>query len=377
MKWVITFLVLVMMVNVSGASANLPSFDAVLTSQDPFPAEPGEIMEIEVEVQNTGLGEAVNTKVEVIEEYPFELLPGEERIKIFQSINPKSSVKATYKFQIGENAITDDYEMEFRISVSDQVTQIEKLSVSVQGEPKIVIQEITIEPENVEAGGSVVLGILVSNVGSGTAKHLTLTLNSTSELIPVLSEGNSYIGNLGPGKNAIAEIELSVDSSAAQKTYLMKLGANYEDESGTSVSDTFDIGIPVEGTVRLDVIKIEPNYARDVIEIEVANKGTVEAKSVEARLIKDGDIIDIDYISQIKPTKKTTFSFPLITEGTGTLEITYSTPNLQEETITKDIIFSYGNGNGSQDYSGAIFLVIIIIVVGFYFWRRRRLKQNK
>jgi len=368
-----------MVVFMGSASALLvaPSMDAVLTSQEPFPAEPGEIVEIEVEIQNNGKGEADDVSVEIDVNSPFSLLPGEEKTKKFSIIGPESSVKISYNLHIEEDAITNDYDIEFKIFLNDDFYVTKEVQVSVQGDPKIIIESVSISPENAEAGGEAEIIVNVKNVGTGTARHFNLVLSSTSDLVPILSKGSVYMGDLAPSESGTAKMKLSIINTAEQKTYAMKLNVDYLDESGDEETKSFDIGIPVSGTVKLDVIKTEPNYDRGLLEIEVANKGTTEAKSVEARLVYNGEILDIDYISQIKPNKKTTFNFPLVMEGTGQLEINYIGPGLEENKITKDIVFDFEQGNGQNNSSAiALAVVVIIIVVGFWFWRRRRKKKK-
>lgn len=361
-------------VAIPSAQAVAPSMNATITVQDPFPAEPGRTVSIEIEIQNNGKGEATEVTVELMEQPPFTLVPGEERIKTFSIIKPKSSVKEGYVLLIDDNAVTSTYDIEFRIGI-DQAFILEKIPIVVQGTPKMIIEEISLE--NVaEAGGQVGVSISVKNVGTGAARHVTLELNASEELIPLLSEGTSYLGTLNPNDNISSTVHLTIDDSAEETTYVMKLHVTYEDESGTEVKKDFEIGIPVQGTVKLDILKVEPNSQRQQLEIEVANKGTTEATSVEARLFKDGELVDLDYISQIKPTKKTTFAFPLVSGGEGVLEIHFTGPGLKESVVTKDLVFDY-QVNGNSDSSGTtVLIVIIIVIIVTYFWRRRRSKKT-
>ena len=378
MKEIILALVLIgVLVSISTAQALSPSFDIILTSQEPFPAEPGENVDIEIEIQNSGDGTARDVVLEIIYKEPFKLLPGEEIKRSFPIIQPDGLVSTNYKIHIDEDAVTNEYDIEFRLILNDLVSIKKEVSVDVQGEPKVILEKIVVEPAQIEAGGHANVTVYAKNVGTGTARHLLLTLNSTPELIPALSSGSFYVGHLAPGVTGAAEMMLSVDSTAEEKTFVMMLTATYQDESNDDNQEVFDIGIPVTGTVQLDIIKTEPNYQRGLLEIEIANKGTADAKSVEARLFKNGDLVDIDYISQIKSTKKTTFNFPLIEEGKGTLEIIFTGPGLMSNKITKDIVFDYKAGNGSSDGGAtAIVVIVIIIIVGFYFWRRRKKKKG-
>lgn len=359
------------------SQALAPSFNLVLTSQKPFPAEPGNNVEVEVELQNNGDGEATAVRLEIVESSLFSLLPGEEKLKTFQLIGPHDSVRASYKLHIGEEVVSGEYEVQFRIfSGTSTAFKTEKVSVSVQGSPRLVIDEIALDPKNIEAGGVAEITVFVDNVGSGSARHLAVSLNSTAEIIPVLSQGSDYLGELAPGASAVAHLRVSIDANAEQKTYLLELRVTYQDESNTEASKVFMVGIPVLGTVNLDIIKTDVNSEAGTVEIEVANKGTTDAKSIEARLLKNGEVIGVDYISQIKPSKKTTFSFPIL-EGEASLEMKYTGPGLAENAVNKTLIFT-NSGNSKPNTSMWVAVVaVIIVILGLIYWRRRRKKHQQ
>lgn len=352
------------------------NLNVVLVDQTPLPAEPGKTVEIEVEIQNTGYGEASNNIIEILPATPFSLISGETKTKTIQNIPARSSKKATYNLFVDEDAATKNYDLSFSITTNnDKITK--DITITVRGVPKVIIEDITIDPEHVEAGGQAELRVYVRNVGTGTARQLQLTLNATTNIIPVLSKGSVFLGDLDPSQIAIATMKISIDNEAEEKTYNMVLEANYQDESNVDVTKRFYAGIPVSGTVRLDILRIEPNFQRQTLEIEIANKGTTEAKAVEAQLFVGGKLVDIDYISQIRSTKKTTFSFPLISEKSAVLQVDYVGPGLEKNSIRKDIILSSVQPRSSPT-SGIITAFVIIVIIGgiVYFWKFRKKRHH-
>ena len=71
-----------------------PHIEIELVNQNPYPAEPGKNVNVEVDIKNTGLGDATDIVVELVSKAPFTLLPGEEAIKGFSRITSKGSAKA-------------------------------------------------------------------------------------------------------------------------------------------------------------------------------------------------------------------------------------------------------------------------------------------
>lgn len=375
MKYLIVVILALAALPLVAAQPVAPNLNVVLVNQTPFPAEPGDVVEIEIELQNNGFGSASQVTMEFTENDPFSLVIGEEKVRTFQLIPAQESVKTSFKILIDPDAISDAYQLAFLINSLGGSALTEEVTLDVQGEARIIIDQVLVEPKQVEAGGQAIVDIHVRNVGSGTARHMLLTLNATDDIIPTLSKGSIYLDDLDPGETSVAQMELSVDDGAEEKTYVMKLTVTYDDEANIEITETFDLGIPVSGTVRLDVIKVEANYERQLVEIEVANKGSTEAKSVEASLFYDGEFVDIDYISTIKANKITTFTFPLILEGQGTLQIDYIGPGLQENQVEKTVSFNFVQQSSGGNPLPVLAVIIIVGLVLFWWLRRKRKKK--
>jgi len=358
---------------------NTPVFNVILTKQTPYPVEPGKNVNVEVEVQNTGLADANNIVVEIAPSDPFELLPGSERTTTYTKISASSSVKVSYDLKVNDSAISNQYELEFRIYFANNPTNYlsKKVLVNVQGQPDFIIDSTWTVPEEIEPGGTVKVFARIKNVGSGTATQTQVTLNSTSGLlIPVLSRGTVYLGDIRPGTDAVAEIELSVDTTAEHKTYLSTLSLSYKDETGSAIQKSFPMGIPVTGIINIEIVKTEANFERDVLQIEIANKGTADANSLEAKLVINGNAVGVDYVSQLKATKKITLEFPLVMEGEGQLVLDFTSPGLKQTEVTKDVSLKYQNPNGNSTLSMLITLAIVA-VIAYLLWRRFFRKKKK
>jgi len=350
-----------------GEVITAPAIDIVLTSQTPYPVEPGENVNIEIEVQNSGTS-AKDVIVEIIVKEPFVLLPGEDAEKMFASIAGGGSVKTSYNLFVQNTALTNQYEIEFKVYTDAVKTTYIKdgVMVNVQGDPELILEDLQISDG--VPGGDVNLTAKISNIGTGTARHLKLSFNSTNELIPLLSGGSVYLGDLNPGQTARAVMGISVDSSAEQKTYTAALTAEYLDESNTPNQKIFSVGIPIKGSVLLDIIKVEPDYRTDRLKIEVANKGTTEAKSLEAKLTIDGKLVGVEYTSTLKATKKTTLSFPLILKGTGTLTIDYTGPGLEKNQAIKEVTLNFEPPSGDSTWVAAALIAVMAII--YLFWKK-------
>ncbi len=123
----------------------------------------------------------------------------------------------------------------------------------------------------------------------------------------------------------------------------------------------------------IDIIKIEPDFSRGRLSIEIANKGTTDATSLESTLTVNGKVMDVEYSSTLKATKKTTLSYPLVIYGTGILEIKYRGPGLENNVVTKEITldFEAPAADGTTTY---LIVVVVVVIIGYWLWRRRKKK---
>jgi hypothetical protein len=352
-----------------------PDINIVLTKQNPYPVNPGDNVNIEIEIQNNGYADADNIKIEIQPKPPFTLLPGEEKTKTFSRIAARDSVTADYNLHVDRNATTNSYEIEFRIyEIPSNDYTVEKVLLSVEGAPDLIIEEVKTNKEAIEPGEFIELETVFKNIGTGTAHDVDVSLTSNSSyIVPVFSGGNVYIGDIEPEKSKLGLFKLSIDSSAEPATYTLTLTVNYKNENNTGTTETFNIGLPVKGSIFIDIIKIEPNYEKNVVKIEIANKGTADAKSIEAKLIVNGKTVGVDYVTQLKANKKSTLEFPLILRGQGKLVLNYIGLGTEENEITKELTFNFTQPQ--QDNTVNIIIAVVIIsAVVYIFWKRFKKK---
>jgi len=366
----------------SGVSMAQTSSDlqVVLTKQTPYPADPGGMLDVEIEIQNNGYADANNYIVEIVPDSPFTLVTGQDATKTFSRISARNSVKTTFKLTVSDTAISNNYDLKFRIypQLSPDIYTERTVSIDVQGSTNFVIENITTVPANIEPGGRVDLHVNIRNIGTGTARQVqgSFAAESTS-IVPILSGGMVYVGDIAPEGTKDVRLTIGIGSDLNYGVYSSTLTLSYKDENNAQQTQSFDLGIPVTGVIIMDIISIEPDYTRGTIDIEVANKGTADASSVEAKLFMGGEETGIDYLSQLKATKKTTFSFPLVMQGAGELVIDYVGPDLKEGQIRKDVVLNFEAPGGETSGISIVFWFAVIVIIGFFVWRRYFRKKKR
>jgi len=354
------------------------TLNVVLTSQSPYPVEPGQVVDIEVTLENTGLGDASNVILEIVPASPFTLLPGQEQMKSFTKVSAMSSVKTSYKLYVNSSAISDTYDLNFKIYKNNDLNSFinGEVQITVQGEPKLVVNEIVTEPSEIEPGEMLTIKTRIKNVGAGSAHYIEFTFVPNTTLItPVLSGGAFYIDSIGPGEIAEAVFMVDIDNSAEYQTYTAMLYAAYKDDSGTEGTNAFTVGIPVRGKPVLDILSTKLEDSEFTVNLQ--NIGTSTAKAIKVVLVQNNQIKDVNIVSELKPTKYKTLRFTGFSYGTATINITYlDEMNVEHSTqvpvsITKQVV-----EQKSELPATSIVLLAVVVVETYYIFQLRKGKKH-
>jgi hypothetical protein len=349
----------------------------VLTKQNPYPVEPGQVVSIEVSLQNSGYGEAQNIVLEINPKSPFTLLPGEEKTKTFSRVPALDHVTASYKLYVDNSAVSDNYEMEFTSYRSGSDVKItNKVTVQVQGKPKLVLEKVETDPFDIEPGNTVKITATIKNVGTGSTSSMEAAfVSNTTLLVPVLSGGLYYVGTLNAGEEKDATFTMSVDNSAEYKTYPNTLMLSYNDESGAQVSDSFYVGVPIRGNPIIDILSAKIDGSDFKVDIE--NIGTANAKALKILLVQGGKTADSAIANELRPSKSKTIRFTGFEYGQATVNISYldeSNKFFSAEYPVSIVQSSAGSNQGGEAGLSPLVPVLIVVVVleSYYVWRLRK-----
>ena len=370
----------------SGAAAQTASTNLVLTKQSPYPVEPGQVVDIEVSLQNNGTGIQENIVLEIVPQPPFTLLPGEDITETFSKIDPYDSVSKSYKLKVDESAVSANYDLEFRYYQLGTTSRIIKdLSITVQGTPKVVVTDVRTEPETMKPGDEVEVHVYLKNEGTGEASQTELALVTEADadteetmITPVLSGGIVYVGQLGVNEEKIAIFTLYIDNDAEYKSYLSTLTIDYKDESGTSNSVTYDLGLPVKGNPVIEVLSAKIDNSAYKVDIE--NIGTANAKALKIALIQDGEIKDSSVANELRPTKHKTIRFQGFRFGDALINISYLDEKNELFTYELPVTIArplYAEESAGADFSSAALILLVLVIIEAYYIRRLRKRLKK
>ncbi len=248
-------------------------------------------------------------------------------------------------------------------STSDSIT----LGLNIQ-DAGVDFKVTDISYEATGPGEMVTINVGLKNVGDAGADDLTVGLDLSSPFTPA-DTPEKYIGAIKAGEELTVSFKVYIGWDADTKTYSIPLELSYK-VGGTTYTDEKDIGIDVGGRVVLEIINVKSSTST---QIEVANVGTRAADAVKGTLIVGGTMQPgsetsdapasqssaeyaarrgmrnataadaqmpaspnvtraapagiqqfIDYKSDIKVTKQTTFTFDTTSTGNAVLLLEYN-----------------------------------------------------
>lgn len=163
-------------------------------------------------------------------------------------------------------------------------------------QPLVVLDTYAVEPETLSPGQPFTLTLAVRNVGSGSARQVTLTLggrSSADKLSPIapLGSGNvKYLDLLAPGAAGQVTTSFIVDGSAAGGVYLMSVDLDYLDEKNAALERSEQISVVVKAQPQLEAsfygLDVRPLVGQPFdLAVEVVNVGRTRANTNNAELL--------------------------------------------------------------------------------------------
>ncbi|MCE8423163.1 MAG: COG1361 S-layer family protein [Candidatus Methanoperedens sp.] len=270
---------------VNAALADSTVLSISLANYDPNPAIAGDTVDVRIGIQNIGGTTTNDLMLEIVPEYPFELVPGENAVQDvgivqeYQADSTQNIKVVTYHMQINKNAPAGSYELKVKYyeQGSNEVTQ---KSLSLEVKSKESAEVIHIDQTMLVPGKQSSLKFTINNVGNAPLRDLTFSwANDDKIILPVGSDNTKYIRYIDIGNGTDLEYQVMADTNAQPGLYKLNLYLTYEDSMSnqTKTISTF-AGVYVGGGTDFDVAFSDNTNGQ--MSFSVANIGSNPANSV-------------------------------------------------------------------------------------------------
>jgi len=257
-----------------------------LINQNPDPARAGEIVELRLMVENLGGKESNNLELELLPQYPFTKISGEEYVKTIKTLSGyqkgDDAVIIKYKLRVDKDAVKGTNEIKIKEGKAGSNTYTTKVfNIEVSG--KEFAQIIYIDKAKLDPGKEIPLKFTITNIGNSPLQNLIFSWNEEDGVIlPVYSDDTKYIKYIDVGKSSDLEYIVVADVNAVAGLYQLNLNLKFESENGTSREINTKAGVFVGGETDFDVTFSESSAGQT--SLSVANTGNNQALSVTVRI---------------------------------------------------------------------------------------------
>lgn len=366
---------------------------ATLLNYQPVPAQPGDTIDVWIQVTNDGGEASASGTVTIIDSYPFSVESATDKVKEFTSIPARETFLIKTRVRIDKNAHEGTNYLSIEVRENGKTDYLTAdLPITIQGRSSALsIMKASSVPAMLTPGQEGRLSLIIQNIGETKLRNVQVELNLADlSVAPTTSSNAKTIASLAGGESSTFDFDLLAFPDAAANAYQLPVMLRYEDEQGNTLTQNETIGLIIgsapELLVYLEQNDLSSETKQGNVVIKFVNKGLDQIKLLELEVLENenvsvlsespvlyvGNIDADDYESADLTLKimKSSVNVPLKVTYKNALNQPY------EETIMLHLNAKNGNGKTSSTLWIWI-LVIIVLVLAFWFWRRRREKRTK
>ncbi|PIN68762.1 hypothetical protein COV93_08210 [Candidatus Woesearchaeota archaeon CG11_big_fil_rev_8_21_14_0_20_43_8] len=258
-----------------------------LINQDPDPAVAGNIIDIRIGLENIGGIPAKDIIFELMPEYPFQALPGDNMIqnvgsiKSYQDDDNMKILK--YRVRTDKDITAGTYDLKGKYYMNGSNVVISK-TLPIEVESRESAEVIYIDKFELIPGKITLMKFTINNVGATPLRELTFQWENADDIIlPVGSDNTKYIKYIDVGDSAELEFNVIASATADPDLYKIDLTLTYTDPiTGSESEITTKAGIYVGGATDFDIAFSGTSNGES--SFAVSNIGSVSASSVTVRI---------------------------------------------------------------------------------------------
>lgn len=382
--YITTIAVFALIFMIAPANAEI---EIVLDQLSPQPVEPGQDLTLSVRLENQ-FNDIENVRLEIIPDSPIKLKNENDRIINEGRMIKYGAVTETYLLHVDPLAASGEYEIEFRTrwSGNDMMRETNKaFKVLVRGAPQLMISNITINPQSISPKDVFDLMFFVSNVGTGMAREIQVSADTSNLPFVSLDADTKVIRRLDPGEDFQLNYTIQVKDKTEISSYPIPIKMDFKAENGENISSKSYAGIRVLGEAELAIsdIKFEPlnPVIGDLVTVNmrIENSGTGEAKSVKVKLDAPSEGTRTAFLGKIKPDDDAPGIFTFYATKDGNIPLSASIEfedDLGVRDVTESMDLHVYKQNENSMMAPIVVVVPIIGSIAYYLSRRKKNPGN-
>ncbi|MGC8676136.1 MAG: hypothetical protein ACP5T3_01285 [Candidatus Micrarchaeia archaeon] len=369
----------------------------ILINVLPSQITPGGLFSAELLVMNAGYGTARAISVKLLNSTGFSV-SGSSTLSV-GTLQQGAEQEEQASYYVSRNASAGEHELRFLVnyttSTNKTYSEIANASVDVLvTQPSIKVSAQGAMPETLYNGYNQTLSLLVQNVGSGTAKNVSISILPGNGTQVLSSASTFFIGSLMPGASTQVSVLVSANSNASNASLIAK-ATYYSANYANKYSELQALNLTLAPSAQFEVVseksELVPGATDVPLTFTLRNTGNEYATNVQFSLQSVYPITPIAstyYLASLAPGSEANVTFLASAD-------TQAVPGNYPVTIYEQ--WKQPNGAANQEYTGATsyfaevsaysgssgayagigILVVIAIIAAYAANKRRTRKKGK
>ncbi len=282
-KWLIAIVFItgiVAVLQIAEAAIIMPSGITVSnTKYEPYPAEPGNYLELWLLVKNNGDKAAENVVLKLEPEYPFSLDREQDAYATISYMTGGGEAVVSFKVRVDVNAMDgiSQIKMKYWAGGDTGAAITDTFYIQVSGKKNIEISEIS--PLILKPGEVTNLNFTIANKGRSPIQDITFTWQESKDtILPVGSDNKRYVQFIDVDQSVQVSFKVAASPSASPGVYSLMMSLSYTDINRTQSVLSSRAGIVIGGGTEFEVTLQDSTGG--TLSLTIANVGVNPSYSV-------------------------------------------------------------------------------------------------
>lgn len=288
---------------------------------------PGSMFDFQLSTVNTGTDTASNVTVSLVSSRTFNL-SGQTSFSL-GNIVPGQSAQSSITAIVASNISAGPHDLAIGVTyrtASTNYSYVEQVPISIStGSPSIALSIASASPQLLYSGSNQTLSLLVQNIGTGTAKNLTVSFRGSSHISVQSSAASFLISSLAPGASVDETVVVSSNSTSSNLSNYIDANVSYYNSNyqlQSRVNKTVAINVAPSAVFQIESVNdsLYPGGAYLPIVLTIKNVGNQAAQQATLSLQSIYPITPVAgnaYISYLAPGNETNVTFYVNVDQNG------------------------------------------------------------
>lgn len=368
-----------------------------LTASPTSAISPGSQSAVNIDVLNVGTDNATNVSITLLDSRNFSIIGGSDFS--LGTVMPQGAgfasaillANSTLNQGTAELPVVVKYGTAYGSSAKYE--QMVPISVSL-GNPAINLGIVSASPESLYPGTNQTLSLSLQNVGSGTAKNVTISVTSDRNITVGNSASKILVGTIAAGSSAGASLLITANKNDNQSRYSIPISITYQNANyNLTLNKTVQVPITLQAIAQFNVTEassgLAPGGTYVPITLRVRNSGNEVAQSITFSLQTIYPISQVNpnaYVGSLAPGQSTNVTFYVNVDSQAnpgqyplTLYEQWTQPtgsSSQQYSASQDYYAMVSGSGGSAGTIETVVAVIVVVVAAVAIYRRRAARKG-